>query len=348
MAVFKGDFKLLKLVSITRFNDCIFFQAVVDRILEHWQSSTLYFTRASLEENLPNARNILAGLNNPEYKMYMLFLSYVLDLVTKLNIELQSETSKVPILLERMSTFYKSLLRNFIKAEVTKNTEFDRINVEYPHNFKEIDTVYCGGKSDAFILDSIRKNKTSQTVIGNFKRHVLSFYIELCKQVKNRFNFEDNCLMYASNFSPSKMKLKTVDSVSDFVNLFPQIECDIETVNLEYQSVLDLDLNKFSNSVDDFWKEIFIMKNDLNNPMFPNLSKVVKVVLTLPHSSAAAERGFSQFMLNKTKLRNRLATETCAAILIVKGGLRDDAETWEPPKNLLKYDDKYIETINID
>ena len=33
-------------------------------------------------------------------------------------------------------------------------------------------------------------------------------------------------------------------------------------------------------------------KNVLNEPMFPNLRKVVHIVLALPHSSAAAERVF--------------------------------------------------------
>lgn len=55
-------------------------QAVVERILQHWQSLTTVFQKKTMNDNLPRARSVLNALNNQEYKIYLLFLSYVLEL----------------------------------------------------------------------------------------------------------------------------------------------------------------------------------------------------------------------------------------------------------------------------
>ncbi|CAG9814695.1 unnamed protein product [Phaedon cochleariae] len=66
-------------------------KAVVEIILKHWNSLRLFFQREALEGNLPSARAILNALNNQEYKIYFLFLSFVLELITKVDIELYSQ-----------------------------------------------------------------------------------------------------------------------------------------------------------------------------------------------------------------------------------------------------------------
>lgn len=121
------------------------------------------------------------------------------------------------------------------------------------------------------------------------------------------------------------------------------MEVDIEAANTEHQNLVDMDLSSFDNNIESFWKKVSLMKNDLNEPLFPQLITIVKIILILPHSSSAEERGFSEYSLIKTKLRNRLNVETCAAI--VKDALK--AGTWEPPNNVLRYNNRAIEEINV-
>lgn len=88
---------------------------------------------------------------------------------------------------------------------------------------------------------------------------------------------------------------------------------------------------------DEFWKSIFAMKNTLGNPMFSHLSVLVKGIISLPHSSAAAERVFSALYLIKTKTRNRLNVETCDAILHSKSLLGNlECHSWVPSESLMK------------
>lgn len=89
---------------------------------------------------------------------------------------------------------------------------------------------------------------------------------------------------------------------------------------------------------EEFWVMIFNMKNELNSALFPHITKFIKAILSLPHSSAAAERIFSQLNLLKTKVRNRLCVDTCDAILHAKNLLNinnSECFNWEPSTNLI-------------
>lgn len=69
--------------------------------------------------------------------------------------------------------------------------------------------------------------------------------------------------------------------------------------------------------VETFWVKISEIKEE-DTFIFHELSEFCKNILSLPHSSAATERVFSILNLNKTKLRNSLAVETCNYMLHTK------------------------------
>ena len=67
-----------------------------------------------------------------------------------------------------------------------------------------------------------------------------------------------------------------------------------------------------------FWFKVGMMKRGDDTAMFPLVSKLMKSLLCLPHSSAAVERVFSQVNLMKTKMRNQLNTSTLIGMLHAK------------------------------
>ncbi|KAL1489669.1 hypothetical protein ABEB36_013611 [Hypothenemus hampei] len=165
--------------------------------------------------------------------------------------------------------------------------------------------------------------------IAAFKKKILKFYITLCDDIRKRFNFEDEHIKFATNFSPYNIKHKKVaQSIAKFINLFPQINnFDIEEANIEW---------KFDNT-EEFWKQVIDTKNDLNKPLFPSLSStIIPTIFIIAASSASAERGFSSLALNKTKIRNQLHIDSCCAILIIKDEMRQfgGVLNWEPPRNI--------------
>src|SRR5436190_19237845 len=99
----------------------------------------MFFEKAVTEDSLPTTKNILNGLNNDAFKIYFLFLSYTLELVTKINLEFQSESPQLPYLLERVTNLYKIILRSFIKKDVLKRTKLSDIYLENPDNYISLD-----------------------------------------------------------------------------------------------------------------------------------------------------------------------------------------------------------------
>lgn len=81
---------------------------------------------------------------------------------------------------------------------------------------------------------------------------------------------------------------------------------------------------------------------------FERLSKIVALVLVLPHSNADAERVFSMKGLNKTKMRNSLALDrTLSSIMAVNmTGLELQCFKWELPTSVLKASKHATNTYN--
>lgn len=70
-------------------------------------------------------------------------------------------------------------------------------------------------------------------------------------------------------------------------------------------------MNELNNlNISEFWRKFSDMKYSDESLMFPTLCIFIFNIMCLPHSSATVERVFSVINLNKTKIRNKLSTET--------------------------------------
>jgi hypothetical protein len=115
------------------------------------------------------------------------------------------------------------IITNFIKHDIVE-TEFYNINVSHPKYFLNLQKIYCGARTEAFVENVIENKTLTQSECDNFKKPVLKFYITLCNQIKSRFNFKNKYLTFASKFAPSNVKVSAEPSVAGFINLFPQID----------------------------------------------------------------------------------------------------------------------------
>lgn len=68
-------------------------------------------------------------------------------------------------------------------------------------------------------------------------------------------------------------------------------------------------------------ENVYNLKSNIGEMEFPLLMKLVNYLIVLPYSSAYVERIFSCINLNKTKIRNRLGTETLTGIPHSKNNL---------------------------
>lgn len=71
------------------------------------------------------------------------------------------------------------------------------------------------------------------------------------------------------------------------------------------------------------WADISTIKNFQDELKFPNLGKLSKLILLLPHSNAESERIFSIVNDVKTKKRNRLGNDALNGVAVVRSAFQD-------------------------
>ena len=230
---------------------------------------------------------------------------------------------------------YRTILRNYLKKEyLDKIKNYNNIDCKNPASFITLEKIHLGAKTETLLQD------IHKTDLHNFRLNCLEFYIELCLEIKKRFNFSDPILNFLQILNPETSLSGEIESISVLAQkYFPQLVNDIEKLNIEWRMLANLsELKKYDlKDIESFWSKVVLLKNTLNEVMFPNLKILVQGLLSLPHSSAAAERKFSQVTLLKTKLRNRLEIETLDVVLHTKELLNNQAcYDWEPSSLLLK------------
>lgn len=292
-------------------------QMVVKKILHNWQPLTLFFQGALLEDRLQSSQNILNALSNPIYKLYFLFLNFILEVVNKLNLEFQSEKPKITNLYDNVTNLYKLVLRSFIKKEIVDGYNLSDLDPSNQKYFNDLSQLYLGAEVEQFLRENCEN--LNEDDIMSFQCKCKEFYVELCVQIKKRFPFEDKLLKNISILNPSKVMSGKVQTITNVLNFFPQLKdsCNLEDINLEWRMLQEVENLKSLTDLESFWSYVFSCKKD-DSLLYPNLKKLVSQVISLPHSSAAAKRVFSQLFLIKTKPRNKLDVKTCQSLLCTK------------------------------
>lgn len=299
---------------------------VVNRLLEQYESLKLYFTGVDFEDNLEKASKILKKLNNPLFKLYLQFLQFILPLFNDLNREMQSEKPKIHILYERLESLYKLLLKNYIKPKYLEETSIENIQFKNPVNFLQNNSIYLGGKIHAYIDHCGISNSVKHEFINN----CLLFYVEAASQIYKRFPLRKYKIVQKLKFlNPKEVFNGTINSITSIAYEFPNIIQDSSLNNLDSEFRLlqcESDLKNMALSKDInvnlFWKTVSEKKRGDGTFIFPTLSKFVKSLFCLPHSSANVERIFSTINLLKTKQRNRCNTETLEGLLHAKNSFK--------------------------
>ncbi|KYN50523.1 hypothetical protein ALC57_00163, partial [Trachymyrmex cornetzi] len=331
--------KILK-VSQTRW---LSIEAVINRILEQWNALELFFTRAALEDNLQSAKTILNALKNPIYKIYYNFLSFILDIINKINRLFQSRKPLITRLLTSIEKYYIIILKCYFKNDYVNNTPIALIDPTNTRQYLEIDKMYFGAKTETLCIT------LSSVELHSFKIRALDFLVTVSQEIKKRFNFKSATLRSVEMLDPINALSGKYTSIVPLVNQFPNcIELnDLEALNLEWRLLPEYKKKLLNfEEPEEFWVEVSSIKIG-NEMVFPKLFKFATVILSLPHSSATTERVFSNLNLIKTKLRNKLHLQSCSALLHAKEILNNsECCTWEPPQELLKQFSRHIFTNN--
>jgi len=278
------------------------------------------FPNCYFEDKLKSAEFILGELQNSYSKAYLLFLKYVLNSFNSFNALFQSKS----ILLHKLSSASVQLMKefcsNFIKVDCLNQTHISKINVKNPNNFLSVKNVFLGHDCENFIKDLPR------STIEQIKSTYLSFYCTTALEIKSRLPI-DNPLYTELQFIDHTKILDSNNDWNDFEfkilsdkykDLLQYNNLEIEWRKLRVSLTETVKTKLLSYKIDEFWHYISNLKDFKDETMFPNLSKLAQIFLTLPHSNAEAERIFSIVTDVKTKKRNRLGNDSLNSIFLQK------------------------------
>lgn len=302
---------------------------VVNRLLEQYNALQLYFRQEYFENKTNQVLTIIhSSLENVITKLYLEFLKYVLCLFTDINKEFQSEHPKIYVLYAKIKQVYITLLENYIDPNYLANISIEQAQFRNPEHFLNIDSIYLGPYVAATLGNSDINFPKHEA--DRFKKRCLAFYIEAANQIYQRFPFQGNTaeiLKQMDIINPLNVKSRKHNSIVPLAVHFKYILGeDLMAIDVEWRLLRNesLMLTMDTTDVVEFWQKIKTILNPDGTEKYRQVITLVELILCLPHSSATCERLFSAINLNKTKLRNKLSTESLTGILHTKDGIGSD------------------------
>lgn len=124
----------------------------------------------------------------------------------------------------RILTTYNTILKNFMKPTYINKVDLDHFNF-HPENYLQLDKIYFGAECEILIL----KNNISNSEIKTFKLRSLDFYVELCRELKKRFKFNDSVLKFLCNLNPkiaTAMPASIIPTYLIFQSMFQNVDAE--------------------------------------------------------------------------------------------------------------------------
>ena len=194
------------------------------------------------------------------------------------------------------------------------------------------------------VANATNASANMKSEIRGFLQHVQQFYIEAALQIQQRFPLNDDILKSLTVLNPDVINSTSANEITALATKFPNIiahdelgQLDEEWRQLQFMDPADLpEFNGRRKDVAAFWGSISRMVDTSDNKRYPTLSKLMKSMLSLPHSNADVKRIFSLVVLVKTKHRNKLKTSTLDAILTAKECIPTSCVQFQPTSSMYK------------
>ncbi|KAK3918984.1 Zinc finger protein 862 [Frankliniella fusca] len=309
------------LLSLTRW---LSMRDNVVRILEQWEALRLYVTQHRFEDNTHAAENLYKWLSCPIMKAYYLFLSWVLDKVTAMNAYFQGSNVLITSLHEKMREKYKEILQSFMKPVYLSRTALTDVNPSAQDQYVPLVNLYLGVEVHQQLQHEAFVKHPENAEI--FRKCCRGYLVELCKGIRDRFDFNDPLLEALPVLKPknaTSIARRFNTSIIPFADLVPRAKPkDMATLQLLDDQWRNLPLDDIprdiieEKEVDVFWARIGKITDGEGNSKYAVLSEFVLSVLSIPHANADVERIFSKITLIRTRLRNRLITPTVEGLCL--------------------------------
>lgn len=129
-------------------------------------------------------------LKNPKTFGYFKFLESALSRIILFNKKYQSMKSIVPENEPEIQNVYTYYLKRFMNNKYvdSQKSSLNEININDENNYIPLERIILGKNTEIFM----KKVQMSNDKKNEFRRNCRNFYIELCKKIRERFDFEND------------------------------------------------------------------------------------------------------------------------------------------------------------
>ncbi|XP_033122102.1 SCAN domain-containing protein 3-like [Anneissia japonica] len=125
---------------------------VLKRIIEQWGALELFFLPEAKSNNIDGASKIYDRMTYVGTKHMLLFLSYIIAKVDRLNVEFQAETFKLHTLYKSVADEYRIILAMFVKDDIIQTVPISDIDPSDPRVHMPIKDVHVGGRCQTMLV----------------------------------------------------------------------------------------------------------------------------------------------------------------------------------------------------
>lgn len=262
----------------------------------------------------------MALKNKTECFDFILMLEFQFEVMQKVQL-LSKLMQSSDVDLETVSLKLKQVKTDFI--DLRKHFNEVVSNAKVLAQEWKIDTTLKSHRQNVAkrFFDEIASDTVFSSELQKFK--ITVFYASLdiiIAQISNRFTSFENTVqpfmflnpIYLSNVTKEDLTENCAKLVNKYEN---DLSFDLENEIKQFQSLFSNDIKKLAS----IWElcEFIFNKNCLLCSNLPNLCTALQLFITMPVTSASAERSFSKLKLIKTFLRNTIGESRLSNLAII-------------------------------
>ena len=283
---------------------------VADRLLEIWPNivKIVDFWQSLPKSKRPSSKsfeNVLKAVKDPLTTVKLSFFSFLASLFKPFLLKYQTRKPMIPYFYHDLVSMFRSVLQLVVKEDVLQKCasgqDLLKIDLDNKETFKKKKEFHLGFSTESLLKDLKRKDMVKSSEVSNFLTNVWKCVVETMKKMFERCPLGSIVVRNAVVFNPrtisssisssnettllKKFKLllkhliglkimaahkadKALQQYSDFLTHFKQASVDIEDII----------------RLDDFYFKEFKISD-----LFPELSSVIKIILTMSHGQADVE-----------------------------------------------------------
>ncbi|CAG5109363.1 Similar to ZBED9: SCAN domain-containing protein 3 (Homo sapiens), partial [Cotesia congregata] len=314
-----------------------------NRVLEQYTPVHVYLQGELTDKSPPMLLSMVKTMDNRFTYVTLQFLSYALELFTDFNRLFQSEKPLLHKVKPEVEKLMKNICSNYIDITHIRRNDIMKLNHQDPHKYVPLNEVYVGTEVNKNLEQLLTEKPSLKLEVDEFRKKVLSFYIEAVTVLKQKFDFKDKIYEFLDLLDPKVARTFNIKSFDFVLKRFPVLNeyVTLQQLDNEWKEHALLNLEDYNIDINStaeiYWQQIFKLTNPVGEMKFKNLKIVINFLLVLPFSNVSVERIFSDLKIIKTDHRNCLSSKTLKSVVATKNLLskNDSILDFEPSEKIL-------------